>query len=315
MQVAMIQSMLPYVAWPVRVSLEMDEDFTSARRTIKQNSLGWAGTVGVILTILLKHNALGSPLSNLARLAVTPGESSLQFSRKLRKLIFALPSDVLLREQAREVIQQHVRQFLPRTWTYIQQHTSSLPNDELADRIVQITEETGRWFLEDKLYQPVTPSHFPHQTISSIDSPSTSHHNPLQNEIFTTHQNNSDSQDEQAFISKSVTCYKCGKQGHYANNCKLYDSHSSKPPHNSYPKTKRFSNKLRDRYVALKKRGFGKNQTYKPNQQSRKEVSFVSAQYNDDVNSKSTVDQLDNDEIDDEIESFLEECLIDENDE
>ncbi|KHJ35256.1 putative tkp3 protein [Erysiphe necator] len=60
MQVAMIQSMLPYVAWPVRVSLEMDEDFTSARRTIKQNSLDWAGTVDVILTILLKHNALES---------------------------------------------------------------------------------------------------------------------------------------------------------------------------------------------------------------------------------------------------------------
>ncbi|POS83664.1 hypothetical protein EPUL_002719 [Erysiphe pulchra] len=104
----------------------------------------WAGTVDVILNILLEHNALGSPLSNLARLAVTPCETSTQFSRRLRQLIFTLPSDVLLGEQAREVIQQHVRQFLHRTWTYIQQHTSSLPSDELADKILQITEENSQ---------------------------------------------------------------------------------------------------------------------------------------------------------------------------
>lgn len=45
MQVAMIQSMLPYTAWPVRVALEMEEDFLAVRRNVHNHSLDWAGTV------------------------------------------------------------------------------------------------------------------------------------------------------------------------------------------------------------------------------------------------------------------------------
>ncbi|POS82870.1 hypothetical protein EPUL_006115, partial [Erysiphe pulchra] len=68
MQVAMIQSMLPYTAWPVRVALEMEEDFLAARRAINNHSLDWAGAVDCILTVLFKHNVLGASLTNLARL-------------------------------------------------------------------------------------------------------------------------------------------------------------------------------------------------------------------------------------------------------
>lgn len=62
--------MLPYTAWLVRVAVEMEEDFLAVRRNTHIHSLDWAGTVDCILTVLFKHNMLGAPLTNLARLTV-----------------------------------------------------------------------------------------------------------------------------------------------------------------------------------------------------------------------------------------------------
>ncbi|KHJ30725.1 hypothetical protein EV44_g3588 [Erysiphe necator] len=145
MQVAMIQSMLPYTAWPVRVALEMDEDFLAARRAINNHSLDWAGAVDCILTVLFKHNVLGAPLTNLARLTVRTGETSLQFARRLRKHVYSLPNDLILSVQVRDVMRNHIQQSLPKTWTIIQRDIRDMSNDELSDYVVQVSEGVGRW--------------------------------------------------------------------------------------------------------------------------------------------------------------------------
>lgn len=144
MKVAMIQSMLPYTAWPIRVSLGMDEYFIAARRSIHNHSLDWAGAVDCILTVWFKHNVLGAPLANLARLTVHKGESSLQFARRLRKAICALPADLILGSEVRDIERNYIQQSLPRTWISIQRDVSSMSNDELADHLVQVTEGIER---------------------------------------------------------------------------------------------------------------------------------------------------------------------------
>ncbi|RKF65887.1 hypothetical protein OnM2_001001 [Erysiphe neolycopersici] len=143
MQVAMIQSMLPYTAWPVRVASEMDEDFLAARRAINNYSLDWAGAVNCILTVLFKHNVLSAPLANLAMLTVRTGETSLQFARRLRKHVYSLPNDLILSAQ----------QSLPKTWTIIQRDIRDMSNDELSDYVLQVSEGVERWTLEDETYK------------------------------------------------------------------------------------------------------------------------------------------------------------------
>ncbi|KAI0997720.1 hypothetical protein K3495_g10468 [Podosphaera aphanis] len=49
MQVLMIQSMLPYSAWPRRVAMEMEDYFLDTRGDVSEQSLYWAGTVHGIL--------------------------------------------------------------------------------------------------------------------------------------------------------------------------------------------------------------------------------------------------------------------------
>ncbi|KAI1004173.1 hypothetical protein K3495_g4038 [Podosphaera aphanis] len=144
MQVPMIQSMLPYPAWPTRVALEMDDDFLSARRTIKNHSLDWAGAVDCILKVLFNHDALESPLTTFAKLTAKNGEIALDFARRLRKTFFSLPSDLQAGPQARDVLRHHVRLSLPRTWTNISHRTSKIANEESADLIFQITEGISR---------------------------------------------------------------------------------------------------------------------------------------------------------------------------
>ncbi|KAI1007603.1 hypothetical protein K3495_g629 [Podosphaera aphanis] len=113
MQVAMIRSLPPYSAWPILVALEMDDDFLSARRTIQNHSLDWAGAVDCILKVLFNHDALGSPLTTFARLTAKNGGTALDFARGLRKTFFSLPSDLQVGPQARDVLRDHVRISLP----------------------------------------------------------------------------------------------------------------------------------------------------------------------------------------------------------
>ncbi|POS88073.1 hypothetical protein EPUL_000295 [Erysiphe pulchra] len=114
-----------HAAWPVRMSLEMDEDFTAAGRSILKHSLDWASA----------------------------GESSLQFARRLRKAVKALPADLILVSEVRDIQQNHIQQSLPRTCTSIERDVSSMSNDKLADHVVQVTEGIERWTLEDQVYK------------------------------------------------------------------------------------------------------------------------------------------------------------------
>ncbi|KAI0994500.1 hypothetical protein K3495_g13681 [Podosphaera aphanis] len=86
MQVAMIQAMLLYTAWPMRVASEMEDDFISAKRAIINGSLNWVGTVECILKVLYSHNSLGSPLTTFARLTTSNNETTLDFARRLRRV-------------------------------------------------------------------------------------------------------------------------------------------------------------------------------------------------------------------------------------
>ncbi|POS85208.1 hypothetical protein EPUL_004637 [Erysiphe pulchra] len=145
-----------YTAWSVRVSLEMDEDFIAARRSIHNNL--WIGL----------HIVLGVPLIDLAQLKVHKGESSLQFARRLRKAVYALLADLILGPEVRDIQRNHIQQSLPRTWKPIQRDVSSMSKDEPADQVVQVTEGIERWTLEDQIFKkPQDPKPIPLVTYES----------------------------------------------------------------------------------------------------------------------------------------------------
>ena len=117
MQVGMIQSMLPYSAWLMRVASLTDHDFITARRAIANGSLDWASKVECIFKVLHNNNALSSPLTTFAKLTAINSETTLDFTRRLRQVFFFLPADMVVGPQARDILSQHVRQFLPQTWS------------------------------------------------------------------------------------------------------------------------------------------------------------------------------------------------------
>ncbi|KAI1006912.1 hypothetical protein K3495_g1300 [Podosphaera aphanis] len=127
----------------------MDHDFITARRAIANGSLDWASTVECILKVLYNNNVLSSPLTTFAKLSAHNDETTLDFARRLRKAFFFLPTDMVVGPQSCDVLSQHVRQFLPRTWSAISPKSSTLSNEELADNIVQCTDTIARWPYED----------------------------------------------------------------------------------------------------------------------------------------------------------------------
>ena len=153
MQVCMVKSMLPYSAWSMRIALIMDHDFKTARRAIANGSLDWVSTVECILKVLHNNNSLSSPLSTFAKLTALNSETTVDFARWLRKAYFFLPTDMVVGPQARDILSQHVRQFLPRKWSTISFRAPSLSNEELADHIVQSTEAIALWPFEDTNFQ------------------------------------------------------------------------------------------------------------------------------------------------------------------
>ncbi|KAI0993300.1 hypothetical protein K3495_g14884 [Podosphaera aphanis] len=316
MQVCMVQSMLPYSAWPMRVASEMDEDFITARRAIGNGSLDWAGAVECILKILFNNNALGSPLTTLAKLNALPNETALDFARRLRKAFFNLPSDVLSGPQARDILNHQIRQFLPRTWTTISHMASSLSNEEMGDYVVQVTNSIARWPTEDATFRPIPvnenqavsfPGQHSHLNLPTTSPPTIADPRLTSTNVFPASQPE-DQNGEFVTNTQHGVCFKCGKPGHWSNNC--HSSPAAKPiniPANiRKPFTRsRFSNDLRKKYSALKRKGFkrlGSNQ----------KSFLVEPMLPDDDEKKGPADMLEDDNVDQELEDLLEQVLAEE---
>ncbi|KAI0992861.1 hypothetical protein K3495_g15323 [Podosphaera aphanis] len=282
MQVAMIQAMLPYTAWPMRVASEMEDDFISARRAIINGSLNWAGTVECVLKVLYSHNSLGSPLTTFARLTTSNNETTLDFARRLRRVFFNLPIDLVSGPQVRDVLNHHA---------------PTLGNKELMDHVVQTTESIARWPQEDAVFQKYQASNS--IPTMNLDQLSTSRGLPAHNNQSIMdprlHDNDAflkipEQDSDEAFALNAQPCFKCGKMGHWAKDC-----WSNSTP-NAYPSNK---------YSALKNKGFRR---FKPNNKT----FVVEPMTPNNDNPRSPADALEYDNIDQELEDLLDQVLAEE---
>ncbi|KAI1006982.1 hypothetical protein K3495_g1236 [Podosphaera aphanis] len=311
MQVLMIQSILPYSAWPRRVAMEMEDDFLDTRGDVTEQSLDWVGTVHGILQVLSDHNMLGSPLTTFAQVLSTPDESTLDFARRMRRAFYALPQDLVNGPQARDILIHHIQHSLPRTWSSIQYYAQTMTNKKLANHAAQTTQGISRWKLEDDAFLPSKEvpirsvknlSSSPGITNSQIADPRLQGSN-----IFIS---KSASPDDPSFVVDKTNsrCHKCGNLGHWSNSCQLKIDHSGGKKKQTEGKgifRTRFNDEIKQRYTSLKNRRF-KNFGNK----SSRHKSFVVEKPNESSETdKCPADRLEDSDVDNELEDLLSQVL------
>ncbi|KAI1005354.1 hypothetical protein K3495_g2862 [Podosphaera aphanis] len=198
--------------------------------------------------------------------------------------------------QAHDVLSQHVRQFLPRTWSAISPKSSSLSNEELADYIVQCTEAITRWSYEDANFK---------QNLN-LTNPSIPGSRLQGNNVFSTHDPPNEG-GEYALHAQHGTRFKCGKPGHW---CKDSRSNSPRKDHQNqrssvrFPVRTSFSDNLRKHYSA-KKKGFKR---FRSNQKSFVVEPVIP---NNDY-PRNPAETLEYDNIDQKLEDLLVQIVAEE---
>ena len=251
-QAELRDTLVPYKTWPARILPLLEEDFIVVARFLKDYSPSWALAVEAILSRLDRSGALDHPWFAFTSLRPMQGEVYQKFANRLREAVYNLPETIREDRTTRSILCTIAQNYLPKAWVTCEEAAREWTCYYLADRLCEITKHIDRAAIEQEIYTRPSASvalqgktapfyqlevaeEQPGQSrpiakvapIPTMTTMTPMIANPLADDTRVTATN------EQAAAVRAGNCFKCGKPGHYAPECRDKRSFGSRPTGNS----------------------------------------------------------------------------------
>lgn len=230
----LVDALLPPHVWPQRILGLLKNDFEVVRRYLERNvNTTWVETLMMFCERMKQHQTIKAPWHQFIQLHPVKDEHYVGYAQRVRSAYYLLgPAEQDL-EQARSHIIHTIQDAFPSIWSLMRAFHHTLSGPELVEELVAMAENESRKAVEVALYKPapasiqVQAATEPWQTLTiNANAPETSPDTAPKNVI--TDPRTDDRQvalvrtaDQEQALAVTSNCYKCGRSGHWASNCRV----------------------------------------------------------------------------------------------
>ncbi|KAI1819829.1 hypothetical protein F4861DRAFT_543526, partial [Xylaria intraflava] len=153
LQNRLIQALVPYELWPMRVAIELAGDFQVVSQFIRRTrGATWMDLLEAVIQVLRAHSALHSPLTLFVGLLPAHNESYVNYLWRLREAFYQLPSSQRDTQQTRDVVIDKLNNYTPTIWLNLERGSSELNNGQIIEEATRLAKSVARTAIEDKIY-------------------------------------------------------------------------------------------------------------------------------------------------------------------
>ncbi|KAI0993209.1 hypothetical protein K3495_g14975 [Podosphaera aphanis] len=300
-------ALIPYHLWSNRLVSIMDGDFKQVAAWAKASNLSWLDLIEAIIQVLRKHRAIYSPMTRFSKLTPTPGKDDLTFAIQIRDAFYKLPIQHRASLAIKEAFKDKLEEHLPIVLLNLRENLDNLSTAAAIEEAIQVAKLLSR-------SQITTDSFRAQNSTAAIEDPRFA--DRLVNVAA-----EMDSQKIN-FVSKDDLCYKCGKPGHWASNCRQsqasdvptkstkYQQSTNNPRYLSQEKLKKGIRNFVSRYAKHKQtKRSNPYKNYKFNPVTKDRAYIVEDEEEKDAESPGPAEVLGKEEDDEELEQILAELM------
>jgi hypothetical protein len=243
-------SMIPYAQWPSRVILELTGDFASVARWATANHPTWPLLVEAIVQILAQHHVLHMQVTQFSTLLPFKDEAYANFAWRLRDAFFKLSRTQQTTPIVRSILVDKIRTNMPSVFAEITDKINTLAATDLMEEIVWRARVHNTKAIEKSIYgNPQTTVQLQGTSApfydlqigpATADKPGVAQIKPPNAQVTQTVISDPPLDDRTVHPTEELTpfppsktdfagaaqerdnkCFNCGKQGHWAQNCRV----------------------------------------------------------------------------------------------